>query len=240
MSNKTLVITLDGPAGVGKSTLARSLAQGLGLAFLDTGAMFRCVACQLGEAALELADSALAARLEKLEFSLVRPTGGSGDSGGSGDWELACNGRVPGQEIRGEAVGRLASRLATREPVREFLKLAQQELGRAYALVAEGRDMGSVVFASACCKFFLDADPAVRAGRRWLQLREQGVGGADLPSPKEIEAQIRERDQQDRSRALAPLRPAEDAVIVDTSDLGLEQVLERLLAEARRKMAACR
>ncbi|MDR1126199.1 MAG: (d)CMP kinase [Deltaproteobacteria bacterium] len=234
MSDKTLVITLDGPAGVGKSTLARSLARGLGLAFLDTGAMFRCVACQLGETALELADSALAARLEKLEFSLVRPPSGSGD------WELACNGRVPGREIRGEAVGRLASRLAVRGPVREFLKLAQQELGRAYSLVAEGRDMGSVVFASACCKFFLDADPAVRARRRWLQLREQGVGGTDLPSPEEIERQIRERDQQDRSRTLAPLRPAEDAVIVDTSDLGLEQVLERLLAAARRKMAACR
>ena len=234
MSDKSVVITLDGPAGVGKSTLARSLAGKLGLAFLDTGAMFRSVAHNLGAAALELSDGELRERLERLKFSLVKPA--AGDSG----WELACNGRVPGQEIRGERVGRLASKVAALGLVREFLKQSQQELGRRYSLVAEGRDMGSVVFPQACCKFFLDAAPSVRARRRWLQLQEQGVSGPELPALEEIEAQIRERDQQDRNRALAPLRPAADAVIVDTSGLGLEEVLGLLLDEAGRKMEACR
>lgn len=234
MSDKSIVITLDGPAGVGKSTLARSLAESLGLAFLDTGAMFRCVGHSLGEAALRLPDAELRDRLAGLQFNLLEPV-----AGGPG-WELTCNGRVPGQEIRGERAGRLASKVAALGPVREFLKQAQQELGRRYSLVAEGRDMGAVVFPQACCKFFLDAEPAVRARRRWLQLREQGVNGPDLPALEEIEAQIRERDQQDRNRALAPLRPAADAVLVDTSDLGLEEVLERLHKEAQRKMETCR
>ncbi|MDL2307683.1 (d)CMP kinase [Desulfovibrio sp. OttesenSCG-928-C06] len=232
MSTHT-IITLDGPAGVGKSTLAKALARELQLPFLDTGAMFRYVAHALGEDALKLDGPALAARLETLDFDLK----GSGDNS-----ILACNGQVPGNEIRTEQVGKLASKFAALPEVRDFLKTAQQRLGNRGPLVAEGRDMGTVVFPQAARKFFLDADPLVRAKRRQLQLLEQGADkrqAANAPAPgseeelRQIEAQIRERDHQDRNRAIAPLRPAEDAIIVDTSNLSLDQVLAKLLDSAR-------
>ena len=233
------IITLDGPAGVGKSTLAKALARELELPFLDTGAMYRCVAHALGSGALSLDGPALAARLEGMDFDLT----GSGDNS-----LLACNGQTPGNEIRTEQVGALASKFAARPEVRDFLKTAQQRLGGRSSLVAEGRDMGTVVFPQAARKFFLDADPLVRARRRQLQLLEQqGASGHGpeaaanraAPAPgseeelKHIEAQIRERDHQDRNRAIAPLRPAEDAIIVDTSSLSLDEVLAKLLEYSR-------
>lgn len=232
------IITLDGPAGVGKSTLAQALARELNLPFLDTGAMFRCVAYELGEKALDLPGTELSAKLAALDFSL-RNNGGSGN-----DSLLLCGGRAPGNEIRGEQVGGLASRLAALPEVREFLKQEQQKLGRQSSLVAEGRDMGTVVFPNAYRKFFLDAEPRVRARRRQLQLAEQRK--KDCPNNpnhlenenseaelERIEAQIRQRDDLDRNRAIAPLRPAADAIIVDTSQMSLEEVLARLLDYVR-------
>jgi cytidylate kinase len=228
-----IIITLDGPAGVGKSSLGKELANALppelGLAFLDTGAMFRATAYFLGEAAGEAdGPDSLAARLEKLDFTLR----GSGEAS-----ELLCNGRVPGREIRSESIGAAASRLALNREVRDFLRKAQQKIGAQYSLVAEGRDMGTVVFPSADCKFFLDARPEVRALRRRNQLLNQNAGkDAPVPDLECIERLIRQRDEQDRQRALAPLRPAEDAVIIDTSDLERAEVLAKLLAEVRKKL----
>ncbi|MDR2893781.1 MAG: (d)CMP kinase [Deltaproteobacteria bacterium] len=245
-----MVITLDGPAGVGKSSLARELAARLGLPFMDSGAMFRCAALALGPETEQLQGQALEThlqeRLESLHFSL---------RGSGGQSELLCNGKALGQEIRSEEVSALTSRLAALPPVREALKKAQQRLGGEIPLVAEGRDMGTVIFPQAACKFFLDAEPRVRARRRQLQLHEkdrqigqgeataqsgeaaasvlptlpEALTSAELRELDEIEAQIRKRDDQDRNRALAPLRPATDAILVDTSRLSLEEVLEKLL-----------
>lgn len=216
------IVTLDGPAGVGKSSLAKALADAFALAFLDTGSMFRIVGCVLGEAGLSLPESQLEAQMRKLEFTLE----GSGSAA-----LLLCNGKAPGAGIRTEEAGLMASRYAALPVVREVLKEAQRKVGARFPLVAEGRDMGSVVFPQAFCKFFLDADPAVRAARRHKQFLEQGRK-EDI---KELERQIRQRDEADRGRAIAPLRPADDAIIVDTSHLNMAEVLEKLCAYLQEK-----
>ena len=185
------IITLDGPAGVGKSTLAKRLATILGIPYLDTGAMFRTIALRLGPGAEALPEDELRARCKAFRFKL---------QGGGEHSVLLCNGVPVGPEIRTEEVGRLASRLATSTVVRDCLKEAQRSLGES-GLVAEGREM-----------------------RRFEELQAKGEP-ADLAQITEM---IRQRDDMDRNRAVAPLKPAADAVIVDTSDLGIEGVLKVL------------
>lgn len=212
------IITLDGPAGVGKSTLAKQVASILHIAYLDTGAMFRTLALRLGPDAETLPDEELRERCRGFRFRLE----GAGEKSA-----LLCNGEPVGDEIRTEEVGRLASRLATSPIVRDALKAAQRALGESTSLVAEGRDMGTVVFPAARFKFFLDARPEVRGLRRFRELEARGKK-ADLA---EITEMIRQRDNMDRNRAVAPLKPAPDALIVDTSDLDVEGVL-RVLVDA--------
>jgi len=214
------VVTLDGPAGVGKSTLARRLAERLGIAYLDTGAMYRTLGLRLGAAAADMDEAALRTRCRECAFSL--------EGGAEGKLPaLFCNGVPVGEEIRTEKAGRLASLVAKLPVLREELQRAQRSLGRQSALVAEGRDMGTKVFPDARYKFFLDARPEVRAKRRYLELEARGtLNGATL---EEIQAAIEARDREDRNRAVDPLRPAQDACIVDTSDLDIDGVLQALL-----------
>ena len=206
------VVTLDGPAGVGKTTLAQQLAESLHVAYLDTGAMFRCLALKLGPGAETLPEEELREKCRQWTFSL---------SGKGRASTVCCNGVPIRGEVRTEQVGMLAARIATVPVVREVLREAQRAMGEATPLVVEGRDMGTVVFPDARFKFFLDASPEVRALRRLRDLAARGVE-ADLVTLTE---QIRQRDSLDRNRAVAPLRPAADAVIVDTSELDIAGVL---------------
>lgn len=215
-----LVVTLDGPAGAGKTTISRRAAGALGLAYLDTGAMFRALALRLGEGGHLLPEAELDARLAAMRFGLT----GSGEA-----TRLLVDGQPLPAEARTEKVGGWASQLAVRPVVRARLLAAQRDLGRETSLLAEGRDMGTVVFPEAPFKFFLDAAPEVRAKRRELQL--MGLGKpADYAA---ILESILTRDKQDRERAVAPLRPAADAVVIDTSDLTEDAVLGRIVAVVR-------
>lgn len=213
---ETRIVTIDGPAGVGKSTMAKRLAGELAIPYLDTGAMFRAVAWKLGQGSWEWDEARLERELAAFEFAL---------SGAGEDSELSLNGTVIGDEIRTEQVGMWASNVATLPVVRAFLKKAQQRLGDRFSLVAEGRDMGTVIFPGASNKFFLDATVDERARRRHDQLLELGKP-ADL---EELREQIAKRDHQDRNRAVAPLKAADDAVIIDTTSLTKAQVFETLL-----------
>lgn len=208
------VVTIDGPAGVGKSTLALLLAEKLNVPCLDTGAMFRALAYTLGDKALSLSDGELVALHPR--FALA---------GAGRDTILTFNGSPLGDEIRSPQIGSLASKLATRPEIRNLLLTVQREIGRAQPLVTEGRDMGSAVFPEARHKFFLEARPEIRAERRWRQLLARGQN-IDIES---LTREIRERDKRDRERAIAPLVAAKDAFIIDTSTMEIDDVLQIML-----------
>lgn len=215
------VITIDGPAGVGKTTLARTLAEKIQIAFLDTGAMFRAIALDLGDGADQLATDVLRIRLAHVHFRIQ----GTGQK-----TALFCNENLIGSEIRTEQVAMLASKIARIPTVREFLARAEREIASKTPLVAEGRDMGTVIFPTARCKFFLDASPEIRANRRLNDPNNHEQ--TDLET---LIRQIKERDAQDRNREIAPLKPADDAIIIDTSNLSIAEVLARMEKEIRAK-----
>lgn len=221
MSTPPVIIAIDGPSGVGKSTLAGRVAEALGIAYLDTGAMFRTVALHIAKsrgtaAGIPAENSGLQALLKECVFSL---------RGAGSRTRLLCNGREVGNEIRSEEVGMMAANIAGAPQVREFLKQAQRRLGATFSLVADGRDMGTVVFPDAAHKIFLDARPEIRAARRCAQLREMG----EPVDPAALAEQMRERDAADRNRAVAPLRAADDARIIDTSDKDINQVFDAIM-----------
>jgi cytidylate kinase len=216
MQKHPFLLTIDGPAGVGKTTLAQAVARELDITYLDSGAMFRAVAYMLGPESVSWSEDRLQQSLQDLQFSLHKS---------SKESQLLVNSSPLGPEIRNENVGLVASSLGLRPSVRSHLKAQQQKLGQQSSLVAEGRDMGSVVFPKADFKFFLQASPRERARRRWLQLQEQGQA-ADLA---QIEEDMQLRDTQDQQRQLAPLLPATEAIIIDTTSLSQKQALQAIL-----------
>jgi cytidylate kinase len=220
MTFNTTVITIDGPAGTGKSTVSRQLADRLGFEFLDTGAMYRCVAWRCLAAGIDLNDSeqiAVATNAMTLEFRADR---------------CFVDEQDVTEEIRSSEVTAAASQVAVNPAVRARLVELQREWSRGRSLVTEGRDQGTVVFPDARLKLFLTARPEIRAQRRFEQLGE--TGGAE--SYESILQQIRERDRRDEQREIAPLVPASDALVIDTSGMSEDEVLARLETEARKKL----
>ena len=221
-----MIVAIDGPAGAGKSTVARTLARALGFAYLDSGAMYRCVA--LLSIAAPGREPATLARSAKIELSVetAGAPGGSTQRSGPGpaDWRILLDGRDVTEEIRTPNVSEVASRVAADPGVRAALVDKQRELIAHGDWVVEGRDIGTVVAPDAELKVFLTADPGERARRRAAEL------GADS---EVVLAEQTLRDERDSAREHSPLRPAPGAVMLDTSALSVEQVVERIAALAR-------
>jgi cytidylate kinase len=209
-------IAIDGPAGAGKSTVSRRLAQALGLRYVDTGAMYRVVGVLADEAGIDLDDApALAALCDTLRIAFVEEADGL---------HVRANDRDLTQAIRTAAAGQLASKVSTQPAVRARLVALQRRLGAGGGVVMEGRDIGTVVLPDATVKIFLVASAAERARRRWAELRARGEA-ADLA---QIQREIEERDVRDRTRAHSPLVPAADALLVDTTSEGVDEVVARV------------
>lgn len=212
------VIAVDGPSGVGKGTLCRCLAATLGFHLLDSGSLYRLTALAAARAGIDDRDTAKLAQVA----AMLDVRFESADD----DLVILLAGADVTAAIRTESAGMAASKVAAVPEVRSALLQRQRDFRRTPGLVADGRDMGTVVFPDAVLKIFLVASPAERARRRHKQLSEKGVD-ANLAA---LETEIAERDARDAGRASAPLMPAPDAVILDTDDLGIEAVRDRALA----------
>ncbi len=215
-----MVITLDGPAGAGKSSAARMLAQRLGFDFLDTGAMYRAVTLAGLRGGCDLAnEEALARLLATMQLEMLPGC-------------VILNGEDVTSAIRAPEVTE-ASRYAANSPVvRQQMVQWQRDLAAGRNMVCEGRDQGTVAFPQAECKFFLSADPSERAQRRQRELQERG----QAVSVAEVLQQQQQRDQRDAARQLAPMIPAVDAIILDSTNLTLEQVVHRMEQEVRARI----
>jgi len=221
MIDQAPVVTVDGPSGAGKGAVSSRLAEALGWNVLDSGAVYRSVALAALEASLDLDDTpALISLCGDLPLSFE-----TGDDG----IEAFLNGRALGDALRAEAVGQASSRVAAVPEVRAALLELQRAYRRSPGLVADGRDMGTVVFPDADVKIFLDASVEERARRRYLQLR---ASGKDVTLDR-LMSDLEARDRRDRERAVSPTLPATDAVIVDSTDMDLREVVEHVLVIVR-------
>ena len=208
-----MIIAIDGPSGSGKSTIAKLVAKKLGLRYLDTGAIYRAVAFILDESGIEPKEGPdLESELDRINVNLK-------------DASVVVNGRDVSDKIRNPHISAMASLFSALPTVRQRLLHIQRAQVDSGGIVAEGRDMGTVVFPEARVKIFLTANEEVRAYRRWLELNRKGI----KVDRSEILSNIRLRDQNDSSRRIAPLIKADDAVLIDTSDLSIEDIVERIL-----------
>ncbi len=219
------IIAIDGPAGSGKSTLARRVAKELGFFLLDTGALYRVTALHLLNRGVSITNPKVSsADLDSLDMR-IDPVPGS--------MLLFLNGDDVTDVIRREYIGTAASILSALPDVRAALLDIQRSAGENWDLVAEGRDMGTVVFPHASVKFFLTASLEERSRRRYLELVNRGLS----PSLEEVIDDMRARDERDEKRSASPLKPAADAIIMDTSGSGIDEVVREVLLQVRRSVS---
>lgn len=213
-----MIIAIDGPAGVGKSTVARQVATRLGYRYVDTGSLYRAVAWNVMRAGVNPTDHmAIATLLASTRITLIPDPGSP---------RIRVNDQDVTQEIRTADVSHMASVVSAIPAVREWLLPVQRALGAEGHVVIEGRDIGTCVFPTASVKLFLEADSEVRAARRQ---REFVTAGVSVPLDR-TQQDMDARDQRDRTRSLSPLQPAADAMIIDTSALSLDEVIDKLMA----------
>ena len=213
------ILTIDGPSGSGKGTISRAVAERLGWHYLDSGALYRAVGLAAAWEGVDLSDAeavAQCARRTEIRF----------ETQGAGEPHVIVNGKDATRQLRTETAGAAASAIAAQPPVRAALVDLQHGFRRLPGLVADGRDMGTVIFPDAAYKVFLTASAGERAQRRYKQLKEKGVS-VNLDS---LLHEIAARDERDAGRAVAPLKPALDAVVVDSTGTPIAEVIERVLA----------
>lgn len=213
---KKPVITIDGPAGAGKSTVSKELARKLSFIYLDTGALYRAVAYSLDRKGVSICDENLAVFLKDMKIELKETLG---------QLQVCVDGEDVTKKIRSEEIGLLASKVSAIPRVREWLFSVQRGAAAAGGVVAEGRDMGTVVFPEARIKFFLDASVEERAKRRYAELVERGC----RPRLEDIKADIILRDNQDRGRSIAPLCAASDAIVIDSTERTVAQIIDIMM-----------
>jgi len=223
-SKPVSVLTIDGPSGSGKGTIARSVAEALGWHLLDSGALYRAIGFAAGMEGLDLSDAEAVTRCaQTTRISFRAPKDG-------GETRVIVNGMDATDELRTETCGAAASAVAAIPGVRTALFDKQRGFRKAPGLVADGRDMGTVIFPDAQSKVFLTASDEERAKRRYKQLKEKGLDVTLSTLLREIQA----RDARDASRAVAPLRPAADAIVIDSTGMPIERVVAAVLKLARK------
>ena len=221
-SQRKLIIAIDGPAGAGKSTIASRLARKLGYVNLESGAMYRALALKAIDHDVSFDDEAALLKLAQESRIRLEPTMGGN--------RTLLDGHDVSSRIRERDVTEAASRVSVHPKVRAWMVARQREMGAGGGIVMEGRDIGTKVFPDADLKIFLDADPVVREQRRMEQQKIKGEVAAKLA------ADLRERDRRDRTRAASPLQAAADAVVIDSTQLSEDEVLERVEELARQKL----
>ena len=222
MIMKKLLITIDGPAGAGKTTVSRTLADRLGYRYIDTGALYRGVAYEVKSQGVNpKSETELADLCRRLQLGFK--TEAKGLRLYSGETDIS-------DRIRTPEISMLASSVSAIAVVREYLLDVQRDIGRRKEAVFEGRDMGTVVFPAADVKFFLNASLTTRALRRYEELKSESDQSLDT-----VEKDMQRRDTNDSTRSLAPLKPADDAIVIDSSDLSIQEVVDRMLSHISEK-----
>ncbi len=227
MGDKRFSVAIDGPSGAGKSTIAKAVAERFGFIYVDTGAIYRTVGLAAARAGVDPEDpAAVTALLPSLDIALSH--------GEDGLQHMHLNGEDVSAKIRTPAISRYASRVSAIPAVRAFLMDMQRDMARRTSVIMDGRDIGTVVLPDASLKIFLTASPEARGRRRFAELKEKGQ---DI-SLEEVLRDMAERDKNDSMRAAAPLRAAEDAVLVDTSELTLAESIDAVAELVQRRLGA--